>query len=483
MNSIHAQLTLRLFIGGILLLGAAGITLHWQVRRALVTEFDATLQANAQSLASKTEQKNGRVGIEFSADSLRPYELANGPDVFLLSTSNGKEIRRSASLGSSAVPIRDGTFDLPMPDGRMLRCIALRFAPSVEDEEDEEKHVRRKPDVEAMLIVGRDRGPLDHTLAEIRNSLLVVGVGALTLLAALVRWGVRGGLAPLDRLGESVATVDAASLSTRFSSGALPSELRPIAERLNELLSRLESAFSRERRFTATAAHELRTPLAELRSLAEVNLSTPATEAEQTESWQDALATTLRMESLSLSLLELARAEDPGQALHFQTIPLSTIILAAWEPWESRAAQRGIHLNLEVPTGLTIKSDPALLGVILGNLCSNAAEHGSLDTPFGITAIESYRQVAIHFRNQAPDLTQADLPHLFERFWRKDNVRTDGRHHGFGLSLAADFTKVLGGTLDAQLHAEEGLEITLRLPIDQRITYPSPETAPAPASR
>ena len=187
--------------------------------------------------------------------------------------------------------------------------------------------------------MGRDRAPLDHTLGALRTSLWLVGAMALAGLPGLVGWGVRGGLAPLARLGESVAAVDSASLATRFPAEPLPDERRPIATRLNELLARLESAFARERRFTATAAHELHTPLAELRALADVNLTTPATETERAESWRDALATTLRMESLALRLLELARAEDPARALHREPVALATAFAAAWQPWAARAAE------------------------------------------------------------------------------------------------------------------------------------------------
>jgi signal transduction histidine kinase len=102
---------------------------------------------------------------------------------------------------------------------------------------------------------------LDRAITSLWAILLLVGTGALGVLSALIYWGVRAGLAPLDRLGGSVATVDADSLATRFQVASLQSELQPIVVRLNELLARLESAFARQRRFTATAAHELRTPL------------------------------------------------------------------------------------------------------------------------------------------------------------------------------------------------------------------------------
>ena len=468
MKSLRARLILRLLLGGALLLGAAGAVLHWQMRRALTAEFDATLRATAQSLASLTEQKEGKASLELTDENMPQFARADGSEVFLLRTADGREIKRSSSLGAATLPLRAGSpempdfFDTALPDGRALRCAGLLFQPKDEEEEDG-KTKRGQPRVEAVLVSGRDRAPLDRTLAALRASLLLTGAGALAVLAALVRWEVRAGLAPLDRFGESVAAVEAASLATRFPVEPLPAELRPIAARLNELLARLESAFARERRFTGTAAHELRTPLAELRALAEVNLTTPATDAERAESWRDALATTLRMESLALRLLDLARAENPASILHREPLSLAAALAAAWQPCAALAAERGLTLEVALPADLAIRTDPALLGMILGNLCANAAAHAPAGTPLRVAATRAADAFTLHFHNLAGDLIAADVPHLFERFWRKDAARTDARRHGLGLALAAEFAALLGGTLTARIEAG-GVDFALLLP-------------------
>ena len=138
----------------------------------------------------------------------------------------------------------------------MIRCAAVRITPPYEDE------IERPPKVDAVLTVCLDRTTLDRQLAAIQDTLFLVGGIALAALGAFVYLGVRASLVPLNRLGASVAAVDAGSLATRFLTESWPLELQPIVVRLNELLARLQSAFARERRFTAAAAHELRTPLA-----------------------------------------------------------------------------------------------------------------------------------------------------------------------------------------------------------------------------
>jgi signal transduction histidine kinase len=464
MKSLRAQLTLRLLAGGILLLVAAGALLHWQMRRALTAEFDASLMATFRAMAMLIEQTGGHISIDLTGADVSQLEEPHGNVVFLLNSVDGREIARSQSLGNADLLSPSGSINAPaffntkLPDGRFMRSAGVRITPPYEDE------TPRPPQVDALLTVGLDRAPLDRALAAIRTCLALVGASALAALGALVYFGVRAGLAPLDRLGASVAAVDANSLATRFPVAPLPAELQPIVVRLNELLARLESAFARERRFTASAAHELRTPLAELRALAEVNLTTPASATESEQSWRDALETTLRMESLALRLLDLTRAEDSALALRRSTVSLAHAFAAAWQPWEGRAAEREIEPRIALPPGLGAEADPTLLAVILGNLCGNAVEHSPPGSPVTVRGERTRDGVSMHFANQTKELAAADLPHLFERFWRKDCARTDSRHHGLGLALAAEFAALLGGKLSAELAGNGSVTFTLWLP-------------------
>jgi len=464
MKSLRAQLTLRLLLGGAVLLIAVGGLLQWQMRRALTAEFDVSLMAILNKITMLVEQKRGHVSMDFTGAEVSQLDRANGTEVLLLRSVDGHEIARSRSLGTTQLPLRAGSiaapkfFDTQLADGRAVRCAGVRFTPEYEDE------TPRPPQVEAVLVIGLSRAPLDRALTALWASLLLVGVGALAVLGGLVYWGVRAGLAPLDRLGASVAAVDAGSLATRFQVAPLPAELQPIIVRLNELLARLESAFARERRFTATAAHELRTPLAELRALAEVNLTTPGTATESEQSWHDALDTTLRMESLGLRLLDLTRAEDGALLLQRSTVSLARAFSAAWEPWSGRAAERRIEPRVALPSELSAEVDPTLLAVILGNLCGNVVEHSLQGSPVTVQGNRTIDGVSLLFENQTDELTEADLPHLFERFWRKDTARSDGHHHGLGLALAAEFAALLGGKLSARLAGNGVVAFTLWLP-------------------
>ena len=470
MKTLRGQLTLRLVIVGVLLLGGAGFVLHWQVKRALAAEFDAGLGATLESLAALTEQEPaGKIVIELARENAPQLGSEHGADVFLLRTTDGREIQRSFSLGNAVLPQLAGTPGSPefsevkLADGRVLRIAGARFFPGIEDQP-------RLSETKVALVAGRDRGPMDRSLTLLRTALFVTGAIMLAVLTAAVAWGVDSGLAPVRRLRDEVCAVDAGKLRTRFDVAPLPAELQPVAASLNELLARLESAFDRERRFTGTAAHELRTPLAELRVLAEVNLRTPATEAEQAESWRDALMITERMQQLAVQLLELTRAEDAGVVMKKVPVDFANALAEGWGQHAARAAARGIEIKMAVPVALKVQSDPVILGVVLGNLCGNAAEHAPAGTGVNITVTAEGGKVLAVFRNRADGITAGDLPHLFERFWRKDVACADARHHGLGLALASELAALIGGELSARLRPAaadpktQEIEFTLRLP-------------------
>jgi len=462
MKSLSGQLTLRLVISCVLLFGAAGGALYWHVTRDLGAEFDGSLRATGSSLLALIEQDDNRVRLTPSPGSMPQFEQKQGPEVFELLGEDGREIARSRSLGTATLPVAAGLYNVTLPDGRIVRCANLPY--TVTDEDEEAHTAGAQPNPKVVLIVGRDRLPLDATFASIRSSMMVVGAGALAMLVLLIPLGVRAGLEPVKQFGVQVSMVNAGSLATRFPVVTLPAELHPIVAGLNALLARLEAAFERQRRFTATAAHEFRTPLAELKTVAEVSLAVPASEAERTQAWRDILSVTTRMQSLATCLLQLTRTENGAASLKIETIPLLQMLREAWGPFEKGAAERGIELVAEVPPGVAFQTDAALLRVILGNLCGNAASHAATGSPFTVAACENGSAVEVRFRNKAADIAEGDVEHLFERFWRKDAARHDNRHHGLGLSISAEIAKVLGGSLLARMTAEREIEFLLTLP-------------------
>jgi two-component system sensor histidine kinase QseC len=273
----------------------------------------------------------------------------------------------------------------------------------------------------------------------------------------VVNFSLRRGHAPLGRLARQAAAITADSLQTRFPVDSMPEELRPITSRLNDLLGRLEESFERERRFSADLAHELRTPLAELRSLAEVELAWP--ETEDAEKHRETLDIALQMEAMVTRLLEMARGENRKIPLQSETVLMAPLLDEVWQPLAGRAERKQLAFTFNVPPDAVLQTDRTLFRSILANLLANAVEYTPQNGRGEINWKMDTGELTVS--NTVHDLDAADVPHLFERLWRKDKSRTGGEHCGLGLALSRTFAGLLGFDLKAEF--DNGQILTLHL--------------------
>jgi len=292
------------------------------------------------------------------------------------------------------------------------------------------------------------------------------GLLVLALTAGTMPILLRRELAPLDHLAEQTQHIDADSLSARFLTAGLPGELAPITTRLNDLLERLQKAFDRERQFSADLAHELRTPLAELRSLAELALKWP--DARDADFDGHVLAIALRMELMVTRLLAIVRSEHGQFSVSCEPVCVSALVSAVCQPLQVKAAARRLAIEVDVPAAFEIHSDPVVLRSIMTNLVENAVEYSS---PGGTVRIHSDAQEGrfnLAVTNPVEQLEAADLPNLGDRFWRKDAARSSRDHSGLGLSVVRALAAALGCNLRATLDDSAGLSMTVSGPIKPR---------------
>lgn len=458
MKSIRGQLTLWILAGFALLLVGSSAAIYCFTRLGMLREFDAGLHAKAMMMMSWTQQDEHGVKLDLP-DSFSDERNGNAmPGYFELWQTNGTVLARSKSLQNSDLPLRPalgengGIWDFQLPNGRAGRAMCMRFTPSAEDEE----KGRFQPG-EAVLVVAVDRTALDKTLFLLAMVLLVTVTVSLLMTVPIVRWSLRRGHSPLDALAVQAAAINADSLGTRFPVAELPEELKPIAARLNDLLARLEKSFERERRFTADLAHELRTPLSELRLLAEVEVAWP--EGKDTEKFHETLGIAIQMETLVTRLLELVRSENGRIPLKMETVSVAKLVDEVWLSQATKAKEKRLSVKFDVPQGTSLKTDRALFQAILRNLLSNSVEY---TPPEGKIIIRCQADpFVMSFSNTVQDLEAADIPHIFERLWRKDKSRTGGEHFGLGLALSRSYAQLLGLHLKAELSAGNTLIISL----------------------
>jgi two-component system sensor histidine kinase QseC len=241
-------------------------------------------------------------------------------------------------------------------------------------------------------------------------------------------------MTPIERLATHTNEITTQTLSSRFPVDGLPIELKPIGLRLNELMQRIEAGFERERRFNADIAHELRTPLAELRTLAEIKLRQG--QARETIPFQDVLASALQMEKIVNCLLALSRCDSHMQTVEKTPVNLAALCLSVLEANQSTAAANGVTVETKLPNDAFILADPALSRSILQNIIENAFEYSPQGSTVRFVCERREDGIELKIINRTRHLTSADTERMFDRFWRKDATRTpDGRHCGLGLSL------------------------------------------------
>lgn len=488
-GSLERRLLWRLAAGAGLSLAIAGFVLVRLVEVRVRSDFDRLLGDRARALASLAEQENGQLWLEFDPDAYPEFLPGARSEFFEFRDDSGQLISSSPSttgrrlaVDSPAHGSRDPLFlNSILPDGRSGRAVALRFVPRAEHPDDEEfpavplvgdaaSSIRVRPSAdsphspvsavrEAEIVVARDLESLDGFLRRVRQTAVITIGGFLPGLVLLIGWTLRRELRRVRILTDRLRTIDAASLDRPLGTIPLPSELRPIVQRIEELLERLHSSFEREREFSRHLAHELRTPLAEMRTSIDVAVRWPEGREELLETLREVGSVGAQMERLLSNLLVLARADAGIEGLRAREVRISDELAQALENFAARLELRGISVRNRVTPDARVVVPEAVLSLILRNLVANAAEHADRSSWLEISF--DPERGAIAFRNPASDLRAGDLPSLFERFWRKRSDRLLGEHAGLGLSLVRKLARAIGG--DATADLENGvLVVTIR---------------------
>jgi two-component system sensor histidine kinase QseC len=462
MYSIRNKLNFTIIGSMIVVLSITAGFLYLRVAGHVEKVFDDALYDKAQALISLTELDEEGLEFDFAEDgvmlefqehhTLQYYQLwENGIDPLI----------KSPSLGESDLP-RIGTepgdhqfADIKLPDGREGRLIEISFMPRVEiedDEEDEDYGAVIPPPQPITMVFARERETLDATLFAIGGTIFGVIIVVL-LVSGLLIWRLVGtGLSPLSYLAKQVSTIDESNLEARLNhEGDQSMELAPIEKQLNHLLERLQSAFEREKKFSANAAHELRTPLSELKTLAEVARMVPDDRQQVVSFFNDIGEISGQMEKMVATLLELSRSEAGLLRTDPENIDLAQYCEEVWQHAVNGQATNK-SLRKHIPAGLVIYSDRDKLGMILNNLLINAISYSPDNAEIEITAEIRNDNVVLEVRNTSSDLKPEDILHMKDRFWRKQTIRGESGHSGLGLTLVEALAGIL--KLDVSLHLD-----------------------------
>ena len=472
---LSLRLAILIFLVEALLLGAFAVTIYFYCRKVFYDSMDFALQANAESLATlvEKEEDEDRYELEFAGEVIRRFSRKKRPDLFAIILKNGNVFEKSRYL--EKVPpfeynnAQNMHFNNFRNKGHHYRGVLLTV----------EREVEHRPDQKFLVRVffASSTHQLREDLEEIAKFLgwfFGVGLFLSGFLAGIVSWR---GLGPLRRLAKETGKIRADSLDRRLPTHHLPRDLIPLAEAVNDMLNRLETAFEREKHFSADAAHELRTPVATLKSGIQAALLAPPDAQTERRVLRELLVDVERLESLCDSLLLMAKEQISEKKYGLSVSDWIKEIQNTLESLQPFAVENEscIKENFpeNIPPGLVMKTDALSTRRITMNLLDNAIRHCGTQTTISVEiGIEEAEGILI-VQDEGPGINPEDARRLFQRFFRADKSRTRATGGlGLGLAISRTLARFHGGDVLYSAINPHGSRFTWRCVIKN----PRPET-------
>jgi two-component system sensor histidine kinase TctE len=448
-SSLRQRLTYWL-LGPLLLLVAAGTFVSYRIAlNAANKAYDAALLDPVLAIASHLHLSGKELELDLPSIAIEALRIDTEDRVYYAILGPGGEqlIAGTARLPAPPDLLRPGehTFFDARLEGERVR-VAARAVPVGSGE---------TAIVEvAETLIKRDKLVLELLVASAVPQLLIAFAAV-----ALLWLSIGQGLRPLDRLRDEIAARSSKDLRP-VSERDKPREVGPLIGALNQLLSRLNAAIASQQRFIANAAHQLRTPLAGLKTHAELARREPSTS--ELRSLLDMIAgETQRTSHLVNQLLTLARAE-PGEASSGQPINLHEIVGRDVRDWVQRALAKNIDLGFELEDAWTL-GEPLLLRELAANLLDNALAYTQAGGAVTLRTAVRNGETVLEVEDNGPGIAEAEREKVFERFYRV--AATGGEGCGLGLSIVSEIAGRHNGRIElAQPPGGQGTLIRVVFP-------------------
>jgi heavy metal sensor kinase len=450
---IRLRVTAAFALAMAAVLAASGWFLYARLGSHLDTALNNQLHLRADDLAALVQQPDGSLRNDGRARLVEP-----GESYAQLIDRTGRVLDATPPLGAR-----------PVIDARVLSAAVadatfadLSSVPGL----DEPSRVLAVPVRRAgrplVLVVGATKQDRAETLASFRTELLIAGPIAL-VLASVLGYVLAGlSLRPVESMRRRAAAISAETAGERLPVPPTGDEVERLATTLNEMLERLEDALERERGFVADAGHELRTPLALLRTELELALRHGTTPKELRDAVRASSTEVERLSQLADDLLLIARSERGKLDLKLETVDADELLSSVATRFQWRAEESGRLIVQENGVHPRVRADRLRLEQALANLLDNALRHGAGTVRLG--AQTSNGQVEIHVRDDGGGFPAPFLDQAFERFTRPQSGRA-GEGSGLGLSIVRAIAEAHGGTARASNSSSGGADVCLVLPL------------------
>ncbi len=448
-KSLKFRLTIWSLVVIMVLLLVFGTVAYFMLSHNLYQNLDESLRKRVSELQSSLEIKDGQIVFEEKFSELVMFYDADGALLQILGPND--EFANIDGLVKQTLFGQSSFLTAVTKDGQEVRLYAAPFT------------VDSKTRI--AIVVGRPPDEIKNTLVTFRSML------GLSALAVIILAGTGGlflasrALRPVDQITGTAREIGESDLSRRIEIES-EDELGRLAATLNQMISRLEEAFNRQRQFTADASHELRTPLAVIQAESTLATEKERTPAEYRKSLELVSQEVAYMSDIIGKLLFLARSDAGKEPLNLEEVNLKQLLTELSLNGEVHYREKGLEINLGQLDALTVKGDKLKLRQLFPSLLETAVKY----TPNGGSITSSIARkdgtAVVAISDTGIGIPPEHLPHLFERFYRVDTARSraDGGS-GLGLAIAKYIAEAHGGKIEVESQVGKSSTFRVVLPL------------------
>jgi two-component system OmpR family sensor kinase len=317
-----------------------------------------------------------------------------------------------------------------------------------------------------VVQVGEPLASLDTTLRSILIEFLLIVPFVLLFGALGSYWLAARAFGPIHRLTRTAQHIEAEDLHQRVPVPRARDEVQDLALTFNEMIERLDKAFTQQRRFVADASHELRTPVAAIRSMTDVVLAQGASQEEYVNVLSEVNVVTERLGHLINDLLTLARADEGQVLLERKPVRLDLLAADVAESTESLATERDITVEVDAQEPVLVLGDEVRLIQVILNLLQNALSYTNAGGKVSLIVKAGDKNALLTVRDTGIGIAAEHLEHIFERFYRADAARSRAAGgSGLGLAIVDWIVHAHKGTISIESKVGEGTIFTVVLPL------------------
>ena len=443
----------------LVLLVLFGLFMYARLSQGLLAATDDTLRVSAAQAITAIEFDGTRIRLpENDPENTVAAELQERGLTVRLFTVDGNLIQASGAFAALT----------PDPD-RLAAARHNQETLSTFRNPYDDEHIRlysapviQNGAVVGMIEVAQSLETVDDTLAQLKTALLI-GVPLLSLVAGGGSYLLAArALARIDRITHTVRRISADDLATRLNFPPIDDEVGRLATTFDAMLTRLDESFERERRFTADASHELRTPVAAIQVIVGTTLENPRSPADYEQALTDIAEEADRLRAVSEDLLLLARS-DRRQLVSPERVDLALLLRDVTESMRPLAEEKDLTLTFEASEPLTLQGDSDSLIRLFINLLDNAIKYTEQGTVMVTTWRAADVQLCVAIVDTGVGISPDHVPHIFERFYRVEASRST-RGAGLGLTIAQDIARAHGGLIRVESSVGAGTTFTVVLP-------------------